>query len=88
MEIIKFENFEQLNESKKPESKFEIGDKVFYIPKISGLDPKKEFTISHKNWQENDELSKSFGVKSKPTWIYSFEELPLIAVEKDIKPVK
>jgi len=67
------------------ESKFKIGDVVNYLPKISGLNPKKQFVIEYVNWMDEDLLSKSLGVEFEPTWVYSFENNHLSAEEKDLK---
>lgn len=87
--ILSFKEF--LNEKKsadkteKPEPKFKIGDKVNYIPKISGLKPNTVFTISTCAYKTEDELSKAFGVEFKPSYVYSFKENSLQAIENDIK---
>jgi hypothetical protein len=80
-------NFNTINESKKTEPKFKVGDKVNYIPKLSGLSPKKELIIKNRAWKDKDDLSSMLGVEFKPTWFYSFNDSNLMADEKDIKLV-
>lgn len=72
----------------KTEAKYKKGDKVNYIPKLSGHNPKKKLEIDTVKWQETDDLADMMGVKSKPTWVYGFKGSNLQAVEKDIKPIK
>jgi len=84
-----FEGFE-INDEKneKPEPKYKKGDKVKYLPKMSGLSPNKVFVVKSSKWKDSDELSKAFGVEWKPTWVYYFEDIALSAIENDIKGVK
>lgn len=81
-----------MNESKREEisleAKYKKGDVVNYLPKISGLKKDKKFTINHVGYKESDELSKSFGVEYKPSFVYSFEDTSLTAIEDDIKLAK
>jgi len=61
-------------------AKYKVGDKVKYLPKISGLSPKKTFTISrvsHKTGKED--------MFSQKGWVYSFKNSNLSASEDDIK---
>lgn len=85
-----YENFDKTDESvyDKPIPKFKKGDKVNYIPKISGLSPNKVFEIENVKFETENELSKSLGVKSEPTFVYTFKNNSLSAIEKDIKLVK
>lgn len=80
--------FEAYAQDDKPKAKYNKGDEVNYIPKLSGLPKNKVLVIDGCRWEEEDTLAKSMGVKSKPTWVYSFEDSDLSAIEDDIKPAK
>jgi len=69
----------------KPKAKYKKGDMVNYIPKLSGHNPKKKLEIDIVHWKEKDTLSDMFKVKHDPTWVYSFKNNHLEAIEKDIK---
>ena len=75
------------NESKenKPKAKYKKGDKVNYIPKLSGHNPKKKLEIDMVEWKEKDDLEDMMGIKSKPRWVYHFKKSNLAAIETDIK---
>ena len=64
---------------------FEIGQKVNYLPTLTGLDKRNEITISERHFKESDSIYESLGVKFEPTWIYLFEEISLSSEEKDLK---
>jgi hypothetical protein len=67
------------------EAKFKKGDKVKYLPKMSGLNPNKKLTIKSGYFKEVDELSEMFRIKFEPCWVYSFKEFPnLEAIETDL----
>jgi len=69
--------FESVNEaSNKP--KFKVGQSVNYLPKLSGLNPKKKLKISRVRYDDGDNLTSK-------GWYYSFNGMNLSAHEKDIK---
>jgi hypothetical protein len=80
-------NFEKFNENniQKPKAKYKKGDKVNYLPKISGLNPKKVFTIKYVNWKNDSDDGM---LKEKPQWMYGFEDISLSARETEIKKIK
>lgn len=82
--IINFNDFDTVNENTKQKPKFEKGDIVNYIPKLSGLSPNKKLTIKSSKY-ESESL---FGITSEPTWVYSIEEYPMRSDEDDLKLVK
>lgn len=59
--------------------KFKKGDKVLYIPKLSGLNPNKKLTISNVSYKNGDAFTS-------PGWYYTFHGIELSAIEKDLKP--
>jgi len=68
---------ESVNEaSNKP--KFKVGQSVNYLPKLSGLNPKKKLKISRVRYDDGDNLTSK-------GWYYSFNGMNLSAHEKDIK---
>lgn len=79
---------EEPKKESSPKSKYNKEDKVLYIPKLSGLDPKKPLIIKYKHWKETDELSTMLKVKFKPEWYYSFDGTNLTSAESDLKPYK
>ena len=85
-EFIMSSNESKINE--KTKAKYKKGDKVNYVPKLSGHNPKKKLEIDYVEWRDKDDLDDLLGVKSKPTWLYGFKKSNLQAIEKDIKLVK
>ena len=70
--INKFDTFNKLNEGKDstPKAKYKKGDTVYM-----DIDKKPiKFTVQGGFWKDEDELSKSFGVKYKPTWFYHLDK--------------
>jgi len=65
-------------------AKFKIGDKVNYIPNLSGLSNLK-LEIEYVFLKETDELSKIMGIPFEPTFVYGFKNTHLTATEKDLK---
>ncbi len=66
----------------EPESKFNIGDKVYYIPPISGFDNFKPLTINHKAYKPADEWQRG-------GWSYGFkEESYMSSIESDLSSKK
>jgi len=74
MKLSKF-----LNEKSSP--KFKVGQVVNYIPKLSGLSPKKKLKINKVRFEKGDTLTK-------PGWYYSFDGINLGSHENDIKLVE
>ncbi len=70
-----------LVEGKEPDSKFEVGDKVFYLPSITGMNKKKPLEIERKKWYKEDSI---FGEKTEYMWWYSFKGIALSAREKEL----
>lgn len=68
----------------KTESKFKEGDKVRYIPLLSGL-KNNTLTIENVFFKESDSLSEALGVEFTPVWCYSFHNSNLTATEHEIK---
>lgn len=68
----------------QPKSKFSIGQKVYYKPKLSGFNNKKPLVIEYVNYKKTDELSECLGVEFKPTYIYHFKGINLCAIENNI----
>ena len=68
---------ESVNEA-KGNPKFKVGNKVNYIPKLSGLNPKKKLEIIRVRYEDGDRFTK-------PGWYYSFKGMNLSSAEKDIK---
>lgn len=67
---------ESVNEASGP--KFKKGDMVNYIPKLSGLNPKKKLEIIRARYDDGDNFTSK-------GWYYSFKGTNLSANEKDIK---
>ncbi len=67
---------ESVTESTKP--KYTKGQKVNYIPKLSGLNPNKKLEIDSVNYRKGDSLTKA-------GWYYGFKGMNLGAHENDIK---
>ena len=66
-------------------SKFKKGDKVKYLPYLSGLDNNKPLTVKDVWFETENDLDKMFGI-SNPTFVYDFEEIPnLCSIEKDLE---
>ena len=70
-------------------SKYKVGDKVKYLPKLSGLRKNQRLMIRSILFKETDDLSLSLGVEFVPTFIYSFENInrskfSLAAIESDL----
>ena len=66
-------------------SKFKVGDKVKYLPKLTGLRKNQKLMIRSILFKETDELSLDF----VPTFVYSFENInrskfSLAAIESDL----
>ena len=61
--------------------KFKVGQVVNYIPKLSGLSPKKKLKINKVRFEKGDTLTK-------PGWYYSFDGMNLGSHENDIKLVE
>lgn len=76
-------NIDNLNENvgDEPTSKYNIGDEVYYIPKISGMDNKKALIIKYKTYKKPDSL---LGEETQFDWYYSFENSNLSSVESDL----
>ena len=66
--------------------KYKKGDKVFYLPKISGLNNSKPLTISNVSLKA-DEFAKALGINKEQEYIYSFENSNLSATENQITKV-
>jgi len=71
------------------QSKFKVGDKVIYLPKLSGLRENKCLMVRSIYFKESDELSLALGIDFIPTFVYKFEninreEFTLTAQESDI----
>jgi hypothetical protein len=71
------------------QSKFKVGDKVVYLPTLSGLRENECLMVRSIYFKESDELSTSFGIDYIPTFVYKFEninseEFSLSAQESDI----
>ena len=64
-------------------AKYKAGDKVYYLPKLSGFDNSKPLTVKYVNY-EKDSLSESMGIKTTPKYKYNFENSSLGAVEDDL----
>lgn len=65
-------------------SKFNKGEKVKYIPKLSGFNNNKPLTISHVCFKAHDELHEALNLEFIPTYLYSFEGTNLTAIESDL----
>ena len=70
-------------------SKFKVGDKVKYLPKLTGLRKNQKLMIRSILFKETDELSFVLNVDFVPTFIYSFENIngnvfSLAAIESDL----
>jgi len=65
-------------------SKFKEGDKVYYLPKLSGFKNSKPLIIEYAYYKTEDDLSKSLGVDYEPTWVYGFKDSHLQSEEKDL----
>jgi len=70
-----------LVEGKEPDSKFEVGDKVYFLPKLTGMDKKKPLEIERKKWHKEESI---FGEKTEYMWWYSFKGSNLSAREKEL----
>jgi len=72
-----FEGFENNN----TDPKYKVGEKVYYMPKLSGLDNKTPLIVSNFHIETKD----VFGNKLEfPVYIYSFEDNNLSAYETDL----
>jgi len=69
--------------NKKP--KFKIGQKVNYLPTLTGLDKKTKLEIQFKTFKQTDSLYEALGVSFEPTWFYGFKNSNLLASESDLK---
>lgn len=81
--------FGQYLEIGDKKSKFKVGDKVKYLPKLSGLRKNQKLMIRSIYFKETDELSLALGVEFVPTFVYTFESIgidvfSLEAIESDI----
>lgn len=70
-------------------SKYKVGDKVKYLPKLSGLRTNQRLMIRSILFKETDDLSLALGVDFVPTFVYSFENInsskfSLAAIESDL----
>lgn len=70
-------------------SKYKVGDKVKYIPKLSGLRKNQILMIRSILFKETDDLSLSLGVDFVPEFVYTFENIngnvfSLAAIESDL----
>ena len=65
--------------------KFKKGDKVVYLPTLTGLDKNHTFEISLVYFKEHDDLFAALGVEFTPQWYYTFVDSHLHAVETDLK---
>jgi hypothetical protein len=68
-------------------SKYKIGQKIYYIPKLSGLNNKKPLIIKNIMYKKTDSLSELLNVQFKPTFLYSFENTSLSAIENDLSDI-
>lgn len=63
------------------------GDKVTYLPVLSGLDNNQVLTVDKVWFEETNDLESTFGI-NKPKYLCSFIELPnLISDIKDVELV-
>lgn len=65
-------------------SKFIKGQKVKYLPKLSGFNNNKKLTIRNVYYLETDSLHSALNIPFTPTWCYSFENSSLSAIESDL----
>ena len=70
-------------------SKFKVGDKVKYLPTLSGLRKNQRLMIRSIYFKETDELSLVLGVDFVPTFVYNIETIngkafSLGAIETDL----
>lgn len=70
-------------------SKFKVGDKVKYLPKLSGLRKNQRLMIRSIYFKETDDLSFVPNVDFVPTFVYSFENInsnvfSLAAIESNL----
>ena len=65
-------------------AKFELGQKVKYLPKLTGFDNRKKLEIVDRYFKESDSLHDALGIPFQPTWVYFFKGTLLSAIEKDI----
>lgn len=100
IQIIDFDNMDEIA-PKKPnypdlicdvnkfifESHIAEGDKVNYLPKLSGYDNKKVLTVDKIWFEESSDLDSAFGIK-EPKFLCSFIELPnLVSNVNDVEKV-
>lgn len=71
-----------------PEAKFKVGDKVYYLPKLSGFDNSTPLEINSVYYKTEDDLSSMLNVDFEPTYMYHFKGTSLGAVEKDLSSTK
>lgn len=62
---------------------FKVGDKVNYLPELSGL--KNPLTVKSVRWATECSLCKMLKIEFEPCYIYSFEENSLGAYEKELE---
>jgi len=67
----------------QPKPKFEIGQFVKYLPEL--FDKKTKLKVTSRMFKTTDSLCDALGVEFEPTWVYSFENQHLTAIEKDLK---
>lgn len=75
-------------ESEGNSAKYKIGDKVYYLPKLSGFNNSKPLVVSNVSFKQYDQLEKDFGLSDKPHYHYSFENSNLGAKESDLSDSK
>jgi len=66
--------------------KYSIGDKVKYLPKLSGLNVNTPFEISALRWEDKEPLFAD--PNFRPMWVYSFKGMNLGAIETDLKLIE
>ncbi len=70
-----------LNESKETKSLYNVGDKVYFLPSLTGMNKKKGLIIQDKKWHKAESI---FGEKTEFMWWYSFEDSYLSAREEEL----
>lgn len=74
----KLKVFESTNNT---DSKFKVGEKVYYTPKLSGFNNNKPLIIRSVNTETQDFMGNKY---ETPIYVYSFEDSSLSAYENQL----
>jgi len=74
--------------STKPKAKHKIGEKVYYIEKLSGFDNSKPLEVEFVKFKEFDDLERSMDLEDRPHYHYIFKDSNLGAEEGSLSKTK